>query len=346
MADPRFYDNRGPFTPAELCAGIGAELSRAAGADSLIHDVAALEAAGPLHLAFCAGTKPSLRALAETQAGFVLVPKGIDPAAAPTGTLLLTAPAPEAVFAAAVRRFYAGDILGSWTQQTPVDPSAVIAADVSLAPGAVIGPGAEIGEGTRIGANTVIGRGVAIGRGCEIGANVTISHAYLGDRVVLQAGARIGQPGYGFSSSAKGHARIPQIGRVLIQDAVEIGANATIDRGALGDTVIGEGTKIDNLVHIGHNCRVGRHCLITGQVGFAGSVELGDFVVLGGQAGVADHTRIGDGARIAARGGVPPGDYPGGQDYGGFPVRPIKEWRREVAALALLARRRKRDSND
>lgn len=343
MADPRFYDNCGPFTPADLCAGIGAELSRAAAPDSLIHDVAALDGAGPLHLAFCTGTKAALRALAETAAGFVLVPEGIDPSAAPSGALLLTAPAPEAAFAAAVRRFYPGDILGSWAQQTPVDPSSIIASDVSLAPGVVIGPGAEIGAGTRIGANTVIGRGVAIGRDCEIGPNVTISHAYLGDHAVIQAGARIGEPGYGFTSSAKGHVRIPQIGRVLIQDSVEIGANAAIDRGALGDTVIGEGTKIDNLVHIGHNGRLGRHCLITGQVGFAGSVEVGDFVVMGGQVAIADHTRIGDGVRIAGKAGLPPGEYPGGTDYGGFPARPIQQWRREVATLALLAKRRKRD---
>jgi UDP-3-O-[3-hydroxymyristoyl] glucosamine N-acyltransferase len=210
----------------------------------------------------------------------------------------------------------------------------------------VIGPGAEIGAGTRIGPNTVIGRGVAIGRDCEIGANVSISHAYLGDCVVIQAGVRIGEPGYGFASSARGHTRIQQIGRVIIQDAVDIGANCTIDRGAMGDTVIGEGTKIDNLIHIGHNSRLGRHCLMVGQSGLAGSVDLGDFVIIGGQVGVADHARIGDGARIASKAGVAPGDYPGGQDYGGFPARPIKEWRREVAALVLLARRRKRDRND
>jgi UDP-3-O-[3-hydroxymyristoyl] glucosamine N-acyltransferase len=131
-----------------------------------------------------------------------------------------------------------------------------------------------------------------------------------------------------------------------VQDRVEIGANCAIDRGALGDTVIGEGTKIDNLVHIGHNGRLGRHCLITGQVGFGGSAELGDFVVVGGQAAMGDHTKIGDGARFAARSGVQPGEYAGGTDYGGYPVRPMNVYRREVAAVALLARRRKRDKND
>jgi UDP-3-O-[3-hydroxymyristoyl] glucosamine N-acyltransferase len=184
-----------------------------------------------------------------------------------------------------------------------------------------------------------------IGRDCEIGSNVTISHAYLGDGVVVFPGAQLGQPGFGFASGAAGHLKIPQLGRVIVQDKVEIGACTTVDRGALGDTVIGEGTKIDNLVQIGHNTRTGRHCVIVAQVGISGSCELGDYVVLGGQAGVADHAHIGDGARVAARGGVPPGELPGGKDYGGTPVRLMKDWRRELAAVALLAKRRKQDRN-
>jgi UDP-3-O-[3-hydroxymyristoyl] glucosamine N-acyltransferase len=241
--------------------------------------------------------------------------------------------------------FYPESGLSVWDQKTPIDPSAKIAAGVSLAPGVVIGPDCEIGERTRVGANTVIARGVMIGRDCEIGSNVTISHAYLGDGVVVFPGAQLGQPGFGFASAAAGHLKIPQLGRVIVQDKVEIGACTTIDRGALGDTVIGEGTKIDNLVQIGHNTRTGRHCVIVAQVGISGSCELGDFVVLGGQAGVADHARIGDGARIAAKSGVTPGELPGGQDYGGVPARLMKNWRRELAAVALLARRRKQDRN-
>ncbi len=155
--------------------------------------------------------------------------------------------------------------------------------------------------------------------------------------------SQIGQPGFGFASGATGHARVPQLGRVIIQDDVEIGAGSTVDRGALGDTVIGEGTKIDNLVQIGHNTRLGRHCIMVAQSGLAGSCELGDFVIIGGQVGVADHVRLGDGARVASKSGVQPGDYPGGTEYGGYPVRLAKDWRREVAALVLLARRRKQD---
>jgi UDP-3-O-[3-hydroxymyristoyl] glucosamine N-acyltransferase len=210
----------------------------------------------------------------------------------------------------------------------------------------VVGPGAEIGEGTRIGPNTVIGRGVTIGMRCEIGSNCTITNAYLGDEVLILPGAQIGQPGFGFASGPLGHEKVPQLGRVIIQDRVEIGACTTIDRGALGDTVVGEGTKIDNLVQIGHNTRLGRHDIIVGQVGISGSCDLGDFVILGGQVGIGDHTHIGDRARIAARGATAPGsEYVGGQDYGGQPAKPVREWIREIHALTNLAKRPKQSEN-
>ena len=346
MADPRFYDNRGPFTLAELCAAIGATPPEGADGSARIHDLASLESAGPDHLSFCIGNKAALSALASSSAGYCLIGEKADRSGAPEGTILLTAKDPALAFAAAAYRFYPEHELAVWSQQTAIDPTATMGEGVFLAPGVVIGPGVEIGDNTRVGPNTVIGRGVAIGRDCEIGSNVTLSHSCLGDSLLIQPGARIGQPGYGFTSGAQGHRKIPQLGRVIVQDRVEIGANSAIDRGALGDTVIGEGTKIDNLVHIGHNGRLGRHCLITGQVGFGGSAELGDFVVVGGQAAIGDHTKIGDGARFAARSGVQPGEYAGGMDYGGYPVRPMNVYRREVAAVSLLARRRKRDKDD
>lgn len=345
MADPRFYDNRGPFLLADLCKAIGAAAPPAMDVSARVDDVASLEGAGPTHLAFCAAGKSARAALNASNAGFCLAGADVKPGDAAAGTTLLVAEKPQEAFAAAAKRFYPGQNMPSWRQQTAVDPAAALGGGVELGPGVVIGPGAEIGDRTRIGPNTVIGRGVAIGRDCEIGANVAISYAYVGDAVLILSGARIGELGYGFVSDQREHLRIPQLGRVIVQDGVEIGANGTIDRGMLGDTVIGEGTKIDNLVQIGHNCRIGRHCLIVAQVGLSGSVELGDFVVLGGQVGIADHVRIGDGARLAARSGVPPGDYAGGMDYGGYPIRPVNEWRREVAAVALLARRRKRDKN-
>ncbi len=344
MADPRFYDNRGPFRLADLAARVQAEVASGADGAAEIFDVATLEGAGARHLAFCAG-KSSAKSLEQTHAGFCLI--GLDMAglAVPASTVAIVSKSVTHAFAAAVALFYPDHGLGGWNQHTAVDPSAKIDGSVRLGPGVVIGANAEIGAGTSLGANTVIGRGVAIGRDCEIASNVTVSHAYIGDRVVILPGAQIGQPGFGFASGARGHVKIPQIGRVIVQDDVEIGAGTTIDRGALGDTVIGEGTKIDNLVQIGHNTRTGRHCIIVAQTGISGSCELGDFVVLGGQAGVADHAHIGDGARIAARGAVAPGDLPGGQDYGGVPVRLMKDWRRELAAVAILAKRKKRDRN-
>jgi UDP-3-O-[3-hydroxymyristoyl] glucosamine N-acyltransferase len=185
---------------------------------------------------------------------------------------------------------------------------------------------------------------VTIGRRAQIGSHAAVTFSYLGDDVVIQAGAKIGGSGFGFASGADGHMKIPQLGRVIVQDHVEIGANSTIDRGALGDTVIGEGTKIDNLVQIGHNTKIGRHCVLAGQVGISGSVVLGDFVIVGGKAGIADHVTIGDRARLAGLSGVAQ-DLEAGRDYGGIPARPIREWHRENALIAGLAKKGGRTSD-
>jgi UDP-3-O-[3-hydroxymyristoyl] glucosamine N-acyltransferase len=340
MADPRFYNNRGPFTLADVCAHSGMPAPDGADGTARIFDLATLEGAGAQHLAFCAG-KSARDALARTKAGFCFIGKDAQPAVVPSGTIGLPCSSAQQAFTAVLNLFYPDNMLVAWSQQTSVDPSAEIGESVILAPGVVIGPNVEIGDRTRIGPNAVIGRGVAIGRDCEIGSNVTIANSYIGDKVTILPGAQIGQPGFGFASGATGHAKIPQIGRVVVQDHVEIGACCTIDRGAIGDTVIGEGTKIDNLVQIGHNTHLGRHCMIVSQVGISGSCEIGDFVVMGGQVGVADHTIIGDGARFAARSGVFPGSLKGGQDYGGIPARPVKEWLREMALVLNAGKSKK-----
>jgi UDP-3-O-[3-hydroxymyristoyl] glucosamine N-acyltransferase len=251
-------------------------------------------------------------------------------------------------FAAIAVLFYPDHSQPRWRQADAVSAQARIGRDVELAPGVTIGGGAEIGDGTRLGPGAVIGPGVAIGRNCEIGANVTISHAYIGDRVIILPGAHIGQPGFGFATSGEDYLKIPQLGRVIVQDDVEIGAATTIDRGALGDTVIGEGSKLDNLVMIAHNCQIGRHCVIAGQTGLAGSVVLEDGVVLAGQVGLGDHTRVGSRARMGARSGTGSSFLlEGGQDYGGAPAKPVREWAREIHALARLAQgQRKQGSND
>ncbi|MDE1940012.1 MAG: UDP-3-O-(3-hydroxymyristoyl)glucosamine N-acyltransferase [Alphaproteobacteria bacterium] len=346
MADPRFYDNRGPFTLKDICARIGAALPQDVDMAAIVEDVASLSGAGATHLSFYTG-KGAASELSGTMAGFCLVPAALRKAdEAPANVVVIPCASVQHAFSTVAEMFYPDANRIAWAQQTAVDPRAEIGEGVVLGHGVVIGAYAQVGDGTYIGPNSVIGRGVAIGRGTEIGSNVSISHAYVGDQVLILPGAQIGQPGFGFASSAQGHVKTPQLGRVIVQDKVEIGACVTIDRGALGDTVIGEGTKIDNLVQIGHNVHLGRHCVIVGQAGIAGSSTLGDFVVMGAQAGVSDHARVGNGARIAGRAAVIPGqDLEGGHDYGGVPAKPAKIWMRELHAVAALVKRPKRDGS-
>jgi UDP-3-O-[3-hydroxymyristoyl] glucosamine N-acyltransferase len=213
-----------------------------------------------------------------------------------------------------------------------VHPSARLASDAIVDPGVVIGPRVVIGAGTVIGANAVIGADVHIGQECSIGPGSTIIHAVIGDKVICHPGCHIGQDGFRYLPGKDGHVKVPQIGRVIIQNDVEIGAGSTIDRGGIGDTVIGEGTKIDNLVHIAHNVRVGRHCIIAGQCGLAGSVTMGNHVMLGGQVGVADHLAVGDAAMIGAKSGVV-SDIPAGEKWMGYPAWPGRAFLRGMTSL-------------
>jgi UDP-3-O-[3-hydroxymyristoyl] glucosamine N-acyltransferase len=226
-----------------------------------------------------------------------------------------------------------------------VHATARLEEDVSVDPGAVIGPRVEIGARTVVSANAVIGPDVRIGRDCAVGANATITHALIGDRVIIHPGCQIGQDGFGFLMSEKGHRKVPQVGRVIIQDDVEIGANTTIDRGAIRDTTIGEGTKIDNLVQVGHNVTVGRHCVVVAQSGIAGSSTLEDYVVMGARSGVSDHVLIGEGAQLAAMTNTN-ADIPAGGRYGGTPAKPIKQWFRELKTIERIARAKSAAEDD
>jgi UDP-3-O-[3-hydroxymyristoyl] glucosamine N-acyltransferase len=256
---------------------------------------------------------------------------------------LLVAADPYRAFVEVARTLFPGALRSSSLCETRgvapgafVHPTARVENGVTIDPGAVIGPRAEIGSRTLIGAGAAIGADVRIGRDCSIGANVCIAHAIIGDRVIVHPGCAFGQDGFGYVMGAHGYRKIPQIGRVIIQDDVEIGACTCIDRGGFRDTVIGEGTKIDNQVQVGHNVVIGRHCVLVSQVGIAGSVTIEDFVVLGAKVGVKDHVTIGEGSQIAAISNVG-GNIPPGSRWGGTPAKPMKQWLREVSLLTRLA---------
>ena len=338
MADPRFFDNSGAQSLAQVQQLTGATLLSGE-STRIFFDVGPLDMAGHEHVAFCE-SKKFQPALQKTRAGVVITTASLAQFA-PSGASVLETTHPVQAFARVATAFYptANNI---WSENRP--PTSSIATSARIGEGATVSPGVYIGEHVEIGNNcmlgpaAVIGRGVKIGNNTTIGANASISHSLIGDRCIIHPGARIGQDGFGFSKEASGHLKIPQLGRVIIQDDVEIGANTTIDRGSLSDTVIGEGTKIDNLVQIGHNTYIGRQCIIAAQVGISGSCQIEDNVLFGGQVGVADHVTIGQNTLVAARSGVSK-SLKGGRVYGGFPARPIVEWRREVASLARLAKR-------
>jgi UDP-3-O-[3-hydroxymyristoyl] glucosamine N-acyltransferase len=344
MPEPRFLPPPRPVTLAEIAGWTGGHLVDEALSVRRVSAIAPLDLAGDGDLTFL-DNKRYLPQLATTKATACLV-AAEHVGAVPDGVAAVIVAEPYRALAAVLARLYPkamrpegafGDA-GHIAPGAHVHPSAVIEPGVTIEPGAVIGARAEIGTGTVICANAVIGHDVTIGRNCSIGSGCTIIHTVIGNRVILHGGVRTGQDGFGFAMSPKGHLKVPQIGRVVIQDDVEIGANTTIDRGANRDTVIGEGTKIDNLVQIAHNVVIGRHCVIVSQVGISGSTVLEDFVVLAGQAGLIGHLHIGAGAQIGAQAGVMENVAPGAR-LGGSPAKPIKQWLRETATLTRLTKR-------
>jgi UDP-3-O-[3-hydroxymyristoyl] glucosamine N-acyltransferase len=339
MADPRFFERAGPFSLAQLAALTGATLRRAdAGDERLFADVAPLETARTADVTFLDNRK-YLAAFTRSRAGAAFVEERVADRA-PPGMALLISAAPYKAFALAAQAFYPpAPVAARRAGSALIDPAASVAPDCDIGPFVVIEAAVRIGARCRIGANTVIGAGAEIGADCLIGANVTLSHCLIGERVVLHPGVRVGQPGFGFAPDPQGHVKVPQLGRVVIGDDVEIGANTTIDRGSGHDTVIGRGTMIDNLVQIGHNVVLGRGCVLAGQVGISGSTRLGDFVMAGGQAGLAGHLTIGSGARISAKAGLMR-DVAPGETVGGSPAVPFTQFMRQVAILQRLAKKK------
>lgn len=339
MADPRFYSVAGPFSLGQLAEFADAELNDKSASDQLVYDVAPLSTAESNHISFW-DNKRYLEEFKTSRAGACIVRPDVQ--AFSDGMILLKSPDPYTGYAKIAQAFYPNAIqTGNVAKTAFLDETAVVDATCQIEAGAVIGANVKIGERTKIGANTVVDDGVEIGSDCLIGPNVSLQACLIGDRVVLHAGVRLGQDGFGFAMSEKGHLKVPQLGRVIIENDVEIGANSTVDRGAGPDTVIGQGAKIDNLVQIAHNVKIGKNCIIVSQVGISGSTKVGDFVVMGGQAGLTGHLSIGDGVQIGAQSGVMR-DIKAGEKVGGTPSVPMRQWLKSVALMEKLLKSNKK----
>ena len=333
MSDSRFFRAHGPFTFGQIAAAVGAELADPARSGETASDIADLEQAVPGEVSVFSDSRHAA-AFAASQASLVVTSRKL--AALPHNGALLLTDDPRLAFARIGQLFYPREAPKNFVHaRATVAANASIGADTAIAAGAVIGENVTIGPRCRIGANVVIEDGVAIGADAIIGANSTISHALIGDRVTIAFQVSIGSPGFGFVPGPKGLVRISQVGRVVIGDDADIGSNCAIDRGSLGDTVIGPMTALDNLVQIGHNVKIGRGCVFAGQAGVAGSTTIGDFVMVGGGVSISDHLTVGNGAKIAGKSGVMR-DVAPGEVVAGYPAVPVRQWHRQTAALAKL----------
>lgn len=342
MDHPGFFHREGPFSLEDIAAFVKGQISRAPDPKAPICDVKALDEAGEGDISFFENRK-YLAQLGSTKGSACLIADAfLD--RVPQSMACIVVPQPYHAFAMALRLFYPSALASRTAEmahgEPPIHPSARIGAGVRIEPNVVVGPEAVVGDGTILAAGALVGYRCIVGKGCYVGPAVSLTHAIIGDRVIIHAGARLGQDGFGFAMGREGHLKVPQIGRVVVSDDVEIGANTTIDRGALKDTRIGQGTKIDNLVQIGHNVVIGRHCILVGQCGIAGSTVLEDFAVLGGQAGVAGHLTVGKGAQLAGN-SASMHSIPAGERWAGSPAKKMESFARELAAVKRLAEPKK-----
>lgn len=336
MPDPRFFSKPQEITIGEIAEITSIENASDIDAGLSLSDVAPLDQAGSSDLSFLDNIKYK-DALTKTKAAACLVHPE-HAALVPSETVAIISKTPYKAYALIAQHLYPQpSSTGVISDRAHIHENAVLGDNVTVEAGAIIEDGAEIGPHSFIESNAVIKRNVKIGEHCRIGANATISHALLGDYVSIYTGCRIGQDGFGFAIDPAGFVKVPQLGRVIIEDHVEIGANTTIDRGAGPDTVIGQGTWIDNLVQIGHNVKIGRGCVIVSQVGISGSTVLDDFVMMGGQAGVAGHLHLGKGVRVAAQSGIMR-NVPAGAEIMGSPAMPIKEHMRQITLLKRMVK--------
>jgi UDP-3-O-[3-hydroxymyristoyl] glucosamine N-acyltransferase len=341
MVDTRFHRFAGPVPLGTILTAIGWDEALAGlyRPELEIGGVAELELAGPSDLALAAHLNYA-EELRHTAAGIVIVAPGLQDAV-PEGAHAVVVERPHQLFADMLDYLYPASTRSVIASVRDDLGAPIFERDVVLGTNVVVGSGVEIGRGTIIGANTVIGAGVTIGRNCIIAANCTIDCAHIGNDVTIHSGVRIGTEGFGWLDHGRANRKIPQLGRVIVQDQVEIGANSTIDRGALGDTVLGEGTKIDNLVQIGHNCRIGRNCLIAAMSGLSGSTIVGDGVLMGGGVGTSGHLIIGAGSIVHGRAAVTK-NWPPGSKLAGAPAQDIRDFWREIAAMRKLSKGDKR----
>lgn len=336
MADSRFFDKVGEIKLGEL-SGIAEVVVPIGVEEKAFKNVAELSNAEPedISWAFIPAVREDLK---DTKAGAVIVPEKFMELV-PEGCIALVSKDPHRSYGLTAQAFYPVVIEPFISDKAAIDPSAELGAGCRVEAGAVIEANVKLGAGCHVQANAVIHRGVQMGDGCIVGATATVSHCIAGNKVYIYPGAHIGQDGFGFAMSGKGPVKVPQLGRVMIGNDVEIGSCTTVDRGAMGDTVIGDGTRIDNLVQVAHNVKLGKCCIMVSQVGIAGSCEFGDFVVAGGQVGFAGHLKIGTGAQIAAQSGLM-NDVPAGVTMMGSPAVGRLDFMRQTLAIQNLIKKK------